>query len=63
MVYAVVARVGLLLHLRRAFGLRGLVERGELVLRNDAAPSSTAAAPRFAFQAAPPPWESSTSLS
>jgi hypothetical protein len=62
MVYAIVLMVGLLLHLRRTFGLEGLVERGHLVLRQDA--WGPAPSPRpFVYQATPPPWESSTTLS
>jgi len=61
MIYAIVALVGLLLHLRRSFGLRGLVERGYFVLRQDAWGSVPAPRP-FVYQATPPPWESSTTL-
>jgi hypothetical protein len=56
--YPILALVRLLLHLHRSFGLRAMVERGDLVLRND--PSSRAPAPApLTYQAPPPPWESS----
>lgn len=61
MVYAIVLVVVLLLHLRRTFALAGLVERGHLVLRQDAW-GPAPAPPAFGYQASPPPWDSSSTL-
>jgi hypothetical protein len=61
LVHPIIAFVRLLLHLRRSFGLRAMVERGDLVLRND--PASPAPAPAvLSYQTLPPPWESSVTL-